>query len=318
MVEKSCDLMVIGAGPAGLTAALYGQRLGMEVIVFGDVPGGNLYMIERLMNVPGFPGGVPGAQLGAYLFKQAMEEGAFFPMARLERLSRGEEGFFGEDANKRAYAAPAVLLASGRTPTLPDTPNAGKKGVHLCSICDGPLYRGKQAILAVIGCGGMAAHHVLTLSKVAERVLLICEGEGLEMEASLRKRIGELTNVKVLLNVQVIAFTGADAIDGVVLSSPEGEMRIPIDGVFTAGNWRPNLQMLSFSVEKNPEGYVKTGETFTTSMPGLYAAGDVRDTDIWQVVTSCADGARAATHIFDFLEKKNSLSRSLSGVESSS
>jgi len=93
MADNHYDTMIVGTGPAGLTAAIYGQRLGMKVIVFGDIPGGNLYMIDRLMNFPGFVGGIPGAQFGATVFAQAQSEGAFFPMARLDRLS-GQDDLF--------------------------------------------------------------------------------------------------------------------------------------------------------------------------------------------------------------------------------
>jgi len=304
MAENQYDLMIVGTGPAGLTAAIYGQRLGMKAVIFGDIPGGNLYMIENLVNFPGFVGGIPGAQFGATAYTQAQGEGAFFPMTRLERLTQNDSQFMGVDVNSQEYFAPTAIVACGVIPRSLDVPEADKKGIYFCSLCDGPLFRGKNATLAVIGGGSMAGQEALTLSKFADRIILIYRAEKLKMEAVMRKAVEKKDSIDILLNTQVVGFQGEDQIDGIIVSTKEEENKIiPADGVFMAIGWGPNLEMLDIPVETTPEGFIKTDKKLMSSVPGLFAAGDVRDTDIRQVITACADGARAATYALQFLEK---------------
>ena len=303
MADNHYDTMIVGTGPAGLTAAIYGQRLGMKVIVFGDIPGGNLYMIDRLMNFPGFVGGIPGAQFGATVFAQAQSEGAFFPMARLDRLSSQDDLFVGIDVNAQRYDARCAIVSCGVIPRMLKVPNADKPGIYFCSLCDGPLFRNKKATLAVIGGGSMAGQEALSLSNIAERVLLIYRGSRLKMEAVMRKAIEKKGNIEVLLNAELVAFKGEERVDGIIVSiETEPQKELPVDGVFMAVGWGPNLEMLDIPVEKTPEGYIKTNEKLMSSFPGLFAAGDVRDTDIRQVITACTDGARAATYVLEYLE----------------
>ncbi len=303
MSENQYDLMIAGSGPAGLTAAIYGQRLGMKVVVFGDIPGGNLYMIEKLMNFPGFVGGVPGAQFGATIYGQAQGEGAFFPMTRLERLRHNNERFMGTDASGQEYCASTAIVACGVIPRSLDVPDANREGVYFCSLCDGPLFRNRNATLVVVGGGNMAGQEALSLSKVAERVIVIYRGNKLKMEAVMRKTLEGKKNIEFILNAEVVGYQGKDKIEGAIISTKGGEKReIPTQGVFMAIGWGPNLEVLEIPFEKTPEGYIKTDRKLMSSFPGLFAAGDVRDTDMRQVITACADGARAATYAFEYLE----------------
>ena len=178
------------------------------------------------------------------------------------------------------------------------------KGIHFCSICDGPLYRGKKAVLAVVGSDNTAAQHAVTLARTAETVMLICRSAKLKMDAAHKKFIDKQNNIELLLHTEVTAYMGTDFIEGIKVSSKDDKSRdIKIDGIFLAIGWRPNTKMLDVPVEKTPEGYLKADEKLMTSFPGLFAAGDVRDTDMWQVLTACADGARAAKYAAEFIEK---------------
>jgi thioredoxin reductase (NADPH) len=305
MSENQYDVMIVGNGPAGITAALYGQRLGLKTIVFGDIPGGNLYMIEKLMNFPGFMGGVPGTQFGVTAQQQAQEEGALFTMSRLEHLSQRKDAFQAEDANGLEYEAQAAILATGRVPKRLSVPKAGMKGIHFCSICDGPLYRGHDATLAVIGSDNAAGQHALSLARIARRVFLIFRSHDMKMDAAHRNLIAKQENITVEAKTEVAGFKGLDLLEGLEIKRSTGEGRvIPVDGVFMAIGWRANTSMLDFSVNTDAEGYVRTDAKLMTSVPGLFAAGDVRDTDMWQVLTACADGARAAKYVAEYLEEK--------------
>ena len=302
MTMETYNLMIAGAGPAGMTAALYAQRMGLGVVVFGDIAGGSTYMIEQLNNFPGFMNGIPGTQFGLQTFQQAQQEGAFFTMTRLESLLHENGRFTGTDTDGKTITAPSVIVATGRTSKRLAVPNANLKGVHFCSICDGPLYRNKHAHLAVIGNDNAAGQHAIALSRVADKVLLVCRSQQLQMDAVHRKLIESKQNIEVLTGVDVVDYEGLDMIEGIRVRFSKGaEKLLAVEGVFLAIGWQPNTSMLDLSVDMTTEGYLKTDEKLMTSFPGLFAAGDVRNTDMWQVLTACADGARTAKHAADFL-----------------
>jgi thioredoxin reductase (NADPH) len=305
MAESQYDMMIVGAGPGGITAALYGQRLGLKTVVFGDIPGGSVYMIENLANYPGFIGGVPGTQFGTMAFKQAQDEGAFFTMTRIENFGHAEGLFRGIDVDGKKYSAPSAVVATGRVPKRLAVRNPMMQGIHFCSICDGPLFRDKNATLAVVGSDNAAGQHALSLSRIAEKVVLICRSSRLKMDAVHRKLVEAQDNIDVFLNSEVVDLSGQDLLEALVVSTKEGEKKeIAVDGVFLAIGWTPNTAMLDIQVETTSEGYIKTDEKLMSSFPGLFAAGDVRDKNVRQVLTACADGASAATYVAEYLERK--------------
>ena len=308
MTSNYYDVMVIGSGPAGITAALYGARLGLNVLVFGDIPGGNTHMIESLDNFPGFPGGIAGTQFGVQAFQQAQQQGADFTMTRLYQLSWVEDFFTGTDSTGQKYISTSAIIATGRIPRRLKVPNANLKGIHFCSLCDGPLYRGKGATLAVIGSDNTAGQHTLTLARLADKVLLVSRTKGFQMDDALANRINEQTNISLLAGTEVIDYVGDETIEGIVVRNQEDEKKmLVVDGVFLAVGWQTNTKLLNLPVNTTSAGYLKTNNKLMTSYPGLFAAGDVRESDMYQVLTSCADGARAAKYCAEFLEEKNHL-----------
>ncbi|MGW8303150.1 MAG: NAD(P)/FAD-dependent oxidoreductase [Desulfobacterales bacterium] len=304
--ENHYDLMILGAGPAGITAALYGQRLGLKTIVFGDIPGGSAYMIAHLANFPGLVEGTSGTQFGTMAFQQAQKEGAHFTLTRLESLSRNDSFFVGVDVDGNEYTALCAVVATGRVPKRLAVSNANLSGVHFCSICDGPLYRGKNATLAVVGSDNTAAQHALTLARTADKVLLICRSDTLKMDAVHKEQIKRQNNITLMTNTEVSGYSGQKFVESIEVTAKEkGRQDLAVDGIFLAIGWRPNNSALKLEVEKTAEGYLETNQNLMTSIPGLFAAGDVRDTDMAQVLTACADGARAAKYAAEYLEKLN-------------
>jgi thioredoxin reductase (NADPH) len=196
-------------------------------------------------------------------------------------------------------------VATGRIPKRLAVANANiSRGVHFCSICDGPLYRGQDATLAVVGNDNVAGQHAVSLARIAQKVLLISRSGRLAMDAAHINLIEKHKNIEQLLNTEVTGYKGTDVIKGVEVSSKTGKDReLAIDGIFLAIGWRPNTKMLDLQVEKTSEGYLKADQKFMTSFHGLFTAGDVRETDMWQVLTACADGARAAKYASEFIEK---------------
>ncbi len=305
MEEKHCDLIIIGTGPAGLSAAIYCQRQGLSATVFGDTPGGNLYMIESVKNYPGFHEGVPGMQLGVFMYTQAQLEGANFTATNVDSLEKSGERFVAKDTSGNIFAAPVALIAAGSTPKRLNVQNAALDGIHYCAMCDGPLYRGKDAVIIVVGAGERGGHLCVFLSKIAKKVILVDKGPILSMSASLQKAVSMAENVEVLLNTEVQAFIGENELKGIQVSSPGGQAKeLSADGLFLSIGWVPNVSMIRFPVAATPEGFLKTDAKLMTSCAGLFAAGDVRDSDLKQIITACADGARAATYAAEFLQLK--------------
>jgi thioredoxin reductase (NADPH) len=305
MEEKHCDLIIIGTGPAGLSAAIYCQRQGLSATVFGDTPGGNLYMIESVKNYPGFNEGVPGMQLGVFMYTQAQLEGANFTATNVDSLEKSGKRFVAKDASGNIFAAPVALIAAGSTPKRLNVQNAALDGIHYCAMCDGPLYRGKDAVIIVVGAGERGGHLCVFLSKIAKKVILVDKAPILNMSASLQKAVALAENVEVLLNTEVQAFIGEDELKGIQVSSPGGQTKeLSADGLFLSIGWVPNVSMIRFPVAATPEGFLKTDAKLMTSCAGLFAAGDVRDSDLKQIITACADGARAATYAAEFLQLK--------------
>ncbi len=302
MTENQYDLIIAGTGPGGLSAAIYAQRQGMKTVVFGDTPGGSLYRVENLTNYPGFPNGVSGPDFGVALYTQARKEGAFLPMTRLNLLNHDGEQFMGIDADSRQYFSPTALIACGAAPKTLDVPNSDKKGIFYSSMTDGPSFQNKNATLAVIGGGNRAGQEALTLSKFAQRVILIHDGPELSAEAAIKKALERKKNIYVLLNTQVVYFMVQHEIEGVLVIVENEKKKIRVNGVFLALGWKANPDMLKIPVETSSEGFIKTDGRLMTSFPGLFAAGDIRDTDMRQVITSCADGARAAVYAYKYLE----------------
>ena len=263
-------------------------------------------MIESLENYPGFPGGITGTQFGVQAFQQAQQEGADFTLTRLHEFTKENGQFVGIDAVKQKYTSSSAIVATGRIPKRLSVPNASLKGIHFCSLCDGPLYRGRNATLAVIGSDNAAGQHAITLARIADKVLLVNRNKVFQMDAALTNRINLSSNITQLSGTEVIAYEGKEKIEGIAVADQETERKvIAVDGVFLAVGWRTNTKMLHLPVEATTEGYLKTDNNLMTSCPGLFAAGDVRYTDMYQVLTACADGARTAKYCAEFLEKRN-------------
>ena len=261
-------------------------------------------MVERLSNFPGFIDGIAGMELGVKIFQQAQSEGAQFTMARLKKLQPVDGVFHGMDVNGQEHIATTAIIATGRVPIRLPSEKANLKGVNFCSVCDGPLYRNQNATLAVVGSDNTAAQHAITLARIADRVFIIYRSAETKMDSAHAAQLAGQKNIEILGETEVIGYKGLDMIEALKVRSRSGETHeIPVDGVFLAIGWRPNTKIIDFDLIKTPDGYLKTDVTLMTSFSGLFAAGDVRDTDLWQVLTACADGARAAKSAAEHIAK---------------
>lgn len=300
------DIAVIGAGPAGLTAGLYGARAGMDVVVFERVaPGGQLAQTEQLENYPGFPEGTEGYQL-AFSMKQQADRFGVRSISE-EVTSVDLEGEVKTLTTPFAtYRAHAVIVATGARPRklgVDQEEQLAGRGVSYCATCDGNFFRGKA--VAVVGGGNTAAADALYLARICEKVYLVHRRDQLRATAIYHERLSKLPNVEFVWNSTVsrLAADDAGSLKGaVVVDKNTGiERELEVSGLFVAVGTQPNTEFLNGALALDGAGYIVAGEDGATSVEGVWAAGDVRTKSLRQVVTAVSDGAvcaeRAAEHL---------------------
>jgi thioredoxin reductase (NADPH) len=324
------DLIIVGAGPAGLTAAIYAAREGMDALVIerGGV-GGQAGSTERIDNYPGFAQGITGADLADQMREQAERFGVEILVAQTVACvypgpeSGGVRTVTTESGQQ--YRAPAVLLTPGtryRRLNVPGEDDFIGAGVHFCATCDGPFYKGKE--VAVIGGGNSAAEESLLLTKFAERVTLLVRGPVLHASQVIQESVSGNSKIAVRWNTEVQEFLGARAqLNGLRLwnNDAEAESHMSVDGAFVFIGLEPNTGYLKGTgVHLNRWGFIETGHNLShesdkrpplyvdrdpaaleSSIPGLFAAGDVRAESTKQVASAAGEGATAALLIRDYL-----------------
>jgi thioredoxin reductase (NADPH) len=308
-VAETIDIAIIGGGPAGLTAAIYGARARVNTQVFETAfPGGQIVSASWVENYPGFPEGVSGADLADLMDKQAAKAGAqFHNMSPVEAIRRNGQDFVltvdGKDVD-----AKVVILATGAIPKklgIPGEADFTGRGVSWCATCDGPLYHDKT--VAVIGGGDSATQEALYLAKIASEVHLVHRREELRATQCLQDECFFHPKITMHLNYGVSEITGESGkVAGLrLLSKADGaEKLLPVDGVFEFVGIDAKSELVADLCELNEAGFVKVDRNGLTSCPGLYAAGDVSDYELKQVVTACARGAFAAYHAAHYLETR--------------
>ena len=305
--QRFYDLIVVGSGPAGLTAALYAAREGLDTLVVerGGV-GGQAGVTERLDNFPGFPEGVTGAEFADRLRTQAERFG-------VEILSAQEVSTVGHDGRYKTvrtgdgeeYLAGAVLLALGSTYRrlgVPGEEDFIGAGVHFCATCDGAFYRGKEVL--VVGGGNSAGEESIFLTRFASKVTITTRDDGLSASKVVREKVEENPQIEVVTNSSPSEFKGDARLRSVVLKdSKTGEEReVTPDGVFVFIGLSPNTELVRDVVTLDDFGFIQTDIGLQTSMPGVFAAGDVRAGSTKQAASAAGEGAAVALSIRRYLE----------------
>jgi thioredoxin reductase (NADPH) len=298
------DCLIIGGGPAGLTAGLYASRAGLKTaLVEGMFTGGQIITTDRLENYPGFPEGVGGADFAALIERQAARNGLEVLYEQAEaadvagpvktiRTSAGE------------HTARALILCMGAEPRRLGLPNEDAlrgRGVSYCATCDGAFFRGKK--VAVVGGGDTACQEAAYLGRMAEKVYLVHRRDELRASAVVAQRVKTDDKVEILWDSVVDGIDAGDAVNGVKIKNVKtGEARgVALEGLFVAIGVIPRSELVKDMVELTEAGQIKTDRHMRTNVAGVFAAGDVRDTPLRQVVTACADGAIAANAASDYL-----------------
>jgi len=301
------DLIVVGSGPAGLTAALYAAREGIDTLVIerGGV-GGQAGITERLDNFPGFPEGVTGAEFANRLRQQAERFGVEILSAQeVTDISTDGEYRQVRTADGNEYRAWAILLATGSTYRrlgIPGEEDFIGAGVHFCATCDGPFYRGKEVL--VVGGGNSASEESLFLTKFASQVTIATRGDQLKASKVVVEKVQETPQIQVITNVAPVEFKGKTKLETVVLRNAQtGETsEAHPAGVFVFIGLTPNTQIVKDLVKLDGYGFIMTDGMLQTSVPGIFAAGDCRADSTKQAASAAGEGAAAALALRRYIE----------------
>lgn len=292
------DSIIIGGGPAGLTAGLYLLRAGLRCALFErQFCGGQAATTNVIENYPGFPQGIGGPELSMNMAEQAQSLGLDIRYDEVERVELAGE-------TKRVFAAGqelashSVILCMGATPRplgLADEERLRGRGVSYCATCDGALYRGRDVVVA--GGGNTAAEDALYLSRFARRVVIVHRRDAFRAARALVDRMEKTANIDIVYDHVVESIAGGQKLEEVDLRNVKtGSVRaLAADGLFVAVGMEPKTELVRGQVELADGGYIRAGEDTRTSLPLVYAAGDIRTKPLRQVVCAAADGAVAAS-----------------------
>ncbi len=298
------DVIIVGAGPAGLTAGIYAGRAGMSALILERVfPGGQIARAHIVENYPGFPDGVEGVELGIRFKEHAERHGAVIESAEVTGYSLDGEikKVFTSD---KTYEAKTVILAMGaayKTLGLYSEKRFLGTGVSYCATCDGPFFRGKDVV--VVGGGDTAIEDALYLANFVNRVYVVHRRDELRAQMALQKAARQNERIEFVWNSEVDTITGDTMVTGVrVRNNKTQEMRlIPCSGVFIAIGTVPHTEEVKSQVKTDAFGYIVTDSGMRTNLPGVFAAGDIVAKPLRQVVTAAADGAIAIYSAQEYL-----------------
>jgi len=300
------DLIIIGGGPAGLTAGIYAVRSGLDTIVLEKSEiSGQIALADIVENFPGFSS-ISGRELMEKYKSHAQEAGVKTKIADVLSIRpEGEKKIVSTDSGD--FESKAIIIATGANPRKLNVPGEKEyvsKGVSYCAICDGPFFRNKT--VAVLGGGNSAITDALFLSKIAHKVYVAYRKDRLRATKILQDRAFATSNIEFFPHSIVIEIVGSKGeirkVEKLILKDLETEenRELALDGVFVYVGIHPNTEIVD--VEKDAEGFIKTDSSLETSEKGIFAAGDCRDTNIWQVVSAVRDGALAATSANEYIE----------------
>ena len=303
---KTYDVLVVGGGPGGYTAALYAARSGLSVAVLEKLSaGGQMATTSVIDNYPGFPDGVDGFDLGQQMEQQAQKYGAETIYGEVTEVDLHADPKI-IHSSEGDFAGRTVILATGAYPRelgLPEEHELRGKGVAYCATCDGMMFRGKTVV--VNGGGNTAVEDALYLSKLCAKVYLVHRRDQLRASAIYRKALDE-QGVEILWNSRVTGLRKEKYLTGIELEDVKtGERReLACDGIFVAIGRVPDTAVFNGQVELDSAGYIVADETCRTNVPGVFAVGDVRTKAVRQVVTAAADGANAAHFAEEYLMER--------------
>ncbi|MBN2585833.1 MAG: FAD-dependent oxidoreductase [Candidatus Fermentibacteraceae bacterium] len=300
--NRNTDLIIAGGGPAAISASLYAARYGIDHLVLESYqPGGQAALTAWIENYPGI-GRITGGELVSRMKEQAESWGGTFETATATD-TRVDGDLIEIKADSTTYMTRFLIIATGAAPAKLGVPGEDRfygRGVSYCATCDAPFFKGARVM--VVGGGDSAVKEGLHLAEFASELTLVHRRDRFRAEPYLAEKLLSCGNCTVLWNSTLRSIEGEDGVESVVLDTPGGETRINLDGVFIYVGRRPATEPFRGLVELNEDGTVRTRDIVHTSNKNVFAAGDVTDNGLRQVVTAVSDGARAASAVFDLLQ----------------
>tara|TARA_A100001234_G_scaffold124456_1_gene109119 strand:- start:1068 stop:1997 length:930 start_codon:yes stop_codon:yes gene_type:complete len=299
MSEKKVDILIIGSGPAGYTAAIYTSRAGLNTILYkGDQPGGQLTITSDVENYPGYPDGIMGPEMMIDFEKQAGRFGAEIKSGMISSVDFSSDELIAfSDSNEKIIAKSVIIStgASAKWLNLESEQRLNGKGVSACAVCDGFFFRGQD--VAVVGGGDTAAEEALYLSKLTNKVHLVIRRDEMRASVIMQNRIKENDKIKIHWNSEIKEIKGDDSVEGIdIINNVTNKIKnISLGGVFIAIGHQPNTDIFKEYLKLDESGYILTRPGSTeTNVPGVFATGDAQDKIYRQAVTAAGSGCMGA------------------------
>jgi thioredoxin reductase (NADPH) len=312
MQEVKTDLLIIGAGPGGLSAALYARRAGLDFeIVEKKMAGGQIINTASVENYPGFKDDISGYELAQNLLGHCkrfdIEVREYFAVNSIESVNtrkKDKSYHFKCPCDEKLIWTKSVIMATGASPDRLNVEGESGligKGISFCATCDGALYRDRE--VAVVGGGDTAIDEAIFLTKFAKKVYIIHRRNELRAVEILKDRVLKNKKIEFLWNSVVEKFIGKNKLEEILIRNKKENKtyKIKVDGVFEYIGWKPNSELVKDLVELDGKNFIITNFKMETSLPGIFAVGDVRNTPLRQAITAVADGAIAAMYVDKFL-----------------
>jgi len=310
--SRHYDVIIVGSGPAGWTAAVYAARANFKTLLVtgllaGGTPGGQLMLTTEVENFPGFSKGILGPELMNEMREQAVRFGTTLVEDDVTRVDFSRQPltvYTGEDDYEEAYHGKAVIVATGASALwigLPSEERLRGFGVSSCATCDGFFFRGKE--IAVVGGGDTAMEEASYLTQHASKVTIVHRRDGLRASQIMQDRARKNPKIAWALNNQVVDVLGEKKVEGIRLKNSQTgeESTLPVEGVFVAIGHRPNTDIFKGQLDMDEAGYLITKEHTASNIPGVFVAGDVRDHRYRQAITAAGDGCMAALDAQEYI-----------------
>jgi thioredoxin reductase (NADPH) len=298
------DLIIIGAGPAGLTAALYAGRARLKTLLLEKMaPGGRILLTESIENLPGFPQGISTHELISRMETQVKDLDVKIELEEAQGLGRKLKTV---KTPSKQYFAKSIIIATGARPRKLGCPGEDRligKGVSFCATCDAPLYKEKDVI--IVGGGNAVAEEALYLARFAKRVTVIHRRNELRASAILQERLKENKKIHFILGNVITEILGVSKVKSIRIKEADSlqEKNISCDGIFIYIGYEPDTGFIKNKIKLDEAGFIITDENLATSIDGVFACGDCRKKSLYQVVTACGDGAVASDSAYKYISK---------------